>query len=153
MNEKEKEKENENKYLVFKIGGGIYASPLLSIREVLEYQSPKFMPNMSPHFVGVINVRGSIVGVTDLRLKLSVPSEILPRTALLLCDTERGSMAAIVDCVESVAEFNSESLDRSPPVNTKTEVKYLLGVAKANDLLITVVDLHRLLNEDEYRAA
>jgi purine-binding chemotaxis protein CheW len=145
--------ENDSKYLIFNIGEDQYGSPLLSIREVLEYQKPKFMPNMVASFSGVINVRGAIVGVVDLRSRFSINNVVGPKTAMLLCDTEKGSIVAVVDLVESVIEFEPENIEAKPPIKSRVEQKYLIGVAKRKEQLITILDLHKLLNEEEYKAA
>jgi purine-binding chemotaxis protein CheW len=147
------ENESENKFLVFSVGEELYASPLLSIREVLEFQPPKPMPNMVHYFTGVINVRGAIVGVIDLRTKFGHEAKNWPRTPFLLCDTSRGAIATIVDSVERVQAFAEDQIDRHPPVATKVEQSYLMGVAKSNQELITLVDIEKLLNEQEYKKA
>lgn len=144
--------ENDLKYLIFKIGEELYGAPLLSVREVLECQKPKFMPNMVSYFSGVINVRGAIVGVVDLRLKFGSPAAMSPRTAMLLCDTERGSVAAVVDRVVCVHQFVEADFDRQPMVRSNIKGDYLMGVAKKAESLVTVVDLHQLLTQEELRA-
>ena len=143
----------DNKYIVYKIGVELYGSPLLSVREVLEYQKPKYMPNMVHHFTGVINVRGAVVGVVDLRKKFSENEEMGPRVAMLLCDTPRGPVAAVVDSVESVVELLEEDIDKRPPIRAQVELKYLKGVSKKNTDLITIIDLHESLADEEFKAA
>lgn len=146
-------KSSAEKYIVYKVGNETYASPLLSIREVIEYQKPKHMPNMVSYFTGVINVRGVIVGVVDLREKFSCANEIQARTAMLLCDTDRGPLASVVDAVQSVIELNDENFDRNPPVKSKVDQGYLMGVAKTPMGLVTVVDIFKLVKEEQLKAA
>lgn len=146
-------KEDDLRFLVFRIGEDHYGSPLLSIREVLEYQKPKPMPNMVKHFSGVVNIRGAIVGVIDLKVKFNYPVNSSSRQAMLLCDTEKGPLAAIVDIVESVILLQEEDFDKQPPVKSITNQKYILGVAKNQKHLVTILDLHQLLLEEELKAA
>lgn len=143
--------DNELKYLVYYIGSELFCSPLLSIREVLEYQAPKAMPNMVNYFSGVINVRGAIVGVLDMRTKFGLPNKIGNKTPLLLCDTDKGAIAAVVESVERVQEFTEQEIDRMPPVQSKVKQEYLMGVARCKDQLITIVDLHKLLADVELK--
>ncbi len=145
--------ENDSKFLIFKVGESLYSSPLLSVREVLEYQKPKPMPNMVHYFAGVINVRGAIVGVIDLRIKFGMQSTVDSKTAMLLCDTDRGSIAAIVDCVECVQELTEENIERKPAIKSKVSQEYLIGVAKRANDLVTVIDLHKSLTDEEYKIA
>lgn len=144
---------DEQRCLIYRIGEGLYGSPLLSVREVLEYQAPKFMPNMVRHFSGVINVRGAIVGVVDLRVKFGLDGAVGPRTSMLLCDTDKGALAAIVDRVESVHEFSEADIDLKPAVQAKIEQQYLIGIGRKNENLVTIIDLHRSLTEGEFKAA
>lgn len=142
------------RYLIYKIGEEIYGSPLLTIREVLEYQKPKFMPNMVAYFSGVINVRGAIVGVVDLRSKFGVQETVKELgTAMLLCDTEKGPIAAVVDAVESVQLIDDSDLDKEPPVQSKLERGYLLGVAKHKGRLITIIDLLQSLSDEKLKVS
>jgi purine-binding chemotaxis protein CheW len=142
----------DSRFLIFRIGEETYGSPLLSVREVLEYQKPKFMPNMVKHFAGVINVRGAIVGVVDMRVKFGMKSSEEQRMAMLLCDTERGAVAAIVDQVESVLNIEDKDLDLDPPVQSKLGKEYLVGVAKNQNKLITIINLHKSLTDEEFKA-
>ena len=139
---------HENRYLLFQVGKELYGTPLLDVREVVEYQEPKFMPNMVSHFVGVINIRGSIVGVIDLRRRFGEKTEADHRTPMLVSDTPQGTIAAIVDRVDSVVSIEKSALDEKPPVVTSVKQEYLVGVAKSKDRLVTIVELQRLLGEE-----
>ncbi len=137
----------ENRYLIYRVGTELYGSPLLEVREVVEYQSPKYMPNMEPYFSGVINIRGSIVGVIDLRKKFSAPSDVSRYTALLVCESSTGAIAAIVDQVEKVVPIDESVIEKKPPVISRVESDYLLGVANVGNQLITLVHLRPALME------
>jgi purine-binding chemotaxis protein CheW len=139
---------HENRYLLFEVGKELYGTPLLDVREVVEYQEPKFMPNMVSHFVGVINIRGSIVGVIDLRKRFGEKSNSNVKTAMLVSDTPQGTIAAIVDRVDSVISIDQKSIDEKPPVVTSVKQDYLTGVAKAKDRLVTIVELQKLLGDE-----
>jgi purine-binding chemotaxis protein CheW len=138
----------EDRFLLFWVGSELYGTPLLDVREVVEYQEPKFMPNMVGHFAGVINIRGSIVGVADLRKKFNQKTEVNRFTAFLVCDTEQGPLAATVDRVESVVSIPSQDLEQKPPVVTHVDTSYLLGIAKIKDRLATIIQLQKTMSED-----
>lgn len=139
---------HENRYLLFEVGKELYGTPLLDVREVVEYQEPKFMPNMVSHFVGVINIRGSIVGVIDLRKRFGEKTDGNAKTAMLVSDTPQGTIAAIVDRVDSVISIEQSMIDEKPPVITSVKQEYLTGVAKAKDRLVTIVELQRILGDE-----
>lgn len=136
-----------NRYLLFQVGNELYGTPLLDVREVAEYVEPKFMPNMASYFSGVINIRGSIVGVADLRKRFGQTTQVTRNTALLVCDTTQGPIAVVVDQVDSVITIQDTDLERSPPVMTAVPVEYLTGIAKVEGQLVTIVQLQKLLNE------
>ncbi len=140
---------NDNRYILFYIGCELYGTPLLDVREVVEYQEPKYMPNMVSHFTGVINIRGSIVGVMDLRKKFSQNTQVNKTTAFLVSDSEQGSIAAVVDRVDSVQSIAKESIDEKPPIMTSVNQEYLIGIAKIKDQLVTLINLHSLLSEEK----
>lgn len=140
---------NESRYLVFGVGPELYATPLLGVREVVEPQSPKPVPNTVEYFTGVINIRGEIVGVIDLRVKFGQTVTSTPHNALMVFMTEVGPIAALVDKVESVVKLGSEEIEKTPSVRTRVPVEYLTGIAEVDERLITLVDLNKILSSDE----
>jgi purine-binding chemotaxis protein CheW len=139
----------EDRYLLFWIGQELYGAQLQEVREVLEYQEPKFMPNMAAHFTGVINIRGSIIGVSDLRKKFQQKAERTRSTAFLVCDTPQGAIAAVVDRVDSVTSIAQNQLERKLPVLTQIDQSYVVGIAKIKDFLVTIVKLQQVMSEDK----
>jgi purine-binding chemotaxis protein CheW len=141
--------EEEGRYLLFKLGNELYGSPLLGIREVVEPQETKPIPNTSKYFVGVINIRGKIVGVVDLRTKLTIDEIETKEMALLVFDTEAGPMAGLVDKVEAVVRISSSEIEKKPSVKTTVPIDFMIGIAKEAERLITLIDLNRMLGADE----
>jgi len=140
---------NDDRYIFFYVGNELYGTPLLDVREVVEYQEPKFMPNMVSHFTGVINIRGGIVGVMDLRKKFNQKTDVNKTTAFLVSDSDQGSIAAVVDRVDSVQSIAKESIDEKPPVMTNVKQEYLIGIAKVKDQLVTLIKLRYLLSDEK----
>lgn len=141
------------RYLVFRVGSELYGTPLLEVREVVEYQEPKFMPNMASFFSGVINIRGTIVGVVDLRARFGAPNERSRQTGMLVCETEQGPIAAIVDQVESVQSISEQEIERKPPIVSKFRPEYLVGVAKLRERLVTLIHLKDTLSGEKLAVA
>jgi purine-binding chemotaxis protein CheW len=94
--------EDKERYLVYRIDDDLYASPLLDFKEVIEFIKPKVVPNMPTCFSGMINLRGLIMGVIDLRIKLGILDHNPLRSSMLVCETEVGPLAAVIDKVEFV---------------------------------------------------
>jgi len=132
--------EEKDKYLVYRIGDEFYASRLLDFVEVIEYTKPKIVPNMSHCFSGMINLRGLIIGVVDLRKKLGIAEDFSGKPSMLICDTEVGPIGAIIDKVEYVVPFlQSEIQDLK--VERKMDKAYLKGFFQHQDNLITVIEI------------
>jgi purine-binding chemotaxis protein CheW len=131
----------ENRYLLFRLAENIYATPLLAVREVVEAIKPQAVPDAQKGFLGVIEIRGQVVGVEDLRIKFGHPLSVNPHLALLVFDTPNGPKAALVDKVESVQRIPSHLIDKKPNINSLGTDSYIQGIARINNQLITLLDL------------
>ena len=146
--------ESESRYLVFGLADLLFAVPLLQVRELVEYQQPKPLPNTRPSCVGAINLRGEIVGLIDLRIRFGLPQTKLQRAALMVCESSHGTIAAIVERVLSVTTITPDEIDRSrnlQPSATKQAQLHITGVARKEQDVINLLDLVELLNDDGSR--
>jgi purine-binding chemotaxis protein CheW len=141
-----------DRYLIFRLGHELYGTPLLGVREVVENQPAKSVPNTVPHFKGVINIRGQIVGVIDLRMRFDHPAAETPNTALMVFETNSGPMAALVDKVESVVKIEEQYIVRRPNVRSMRSLEFLIGIAQDDGRLVTLVDLNKTLGNEELKA-
>jgi purine-binding chemotaxis protein CheW len=135
----------DNKYLLFRLGDELYGTPLLGVREVVEPQASKPIPNTPKHFSGVINIRGEIVGVIDLRMRFNHKAEVNPHQALMVFSTDGGPMAGLVDKVESVISLTDKEIEHNPNVGIDVSRDALIGIGKHSKRLITLIDLHKVL--------
>ncbi len=141
--------QDTHKYLIYQLGTENFATPLIEVREVIEFRAAKPIPHTSIFFKGVINIRGEIVGVVDLRERLNITASPTPM-AQLIFETENGPLAAIVDRVHSVTIILEKDLERRPAVHSgDNDRSYFIGVGKVEDKLITLVSLRKILNPDE----
>ncbi|MEN9722458.1 MAG: hypothetical protein RJB38_444 [Pseudomonadota bacterium] len=125
---------HESRYLLFRLHGESYAAPLVQVREVIKVPTIKPVPHSPAHMKGVMNLRGQIISVFDLRSKLGLPSrsEAVPGL-ILVVDTTQGSIGALVDSVDSVQEIPDEQISKS---SSSSE-----PVAKLTTGLVLVIDL------------
>jgi purine-binding chemotaxis protein CheW len=156
QNEKVKESENnlkesaqDNRYLVFRLAGECYATPLLGVREIVEPQDYKPVPNTLKHFLGVINLRGQIVGLIDLRKRFGLSIEKQEQPALVVFDSPSGPLAAFVDKVESVSTIHDGDIEKNPNIQTSIPQNYLIGIGKHQKELVSILDLQKILSADE----
>jgi purine-binding chemotaxis protein CheW len=138
--------EEKHKYLVYRIHDELYASPLLDFKEVIEYTPPKLVPNMATYFTGMINLRGLIIGVVDIRKKLGYSIEVIHKASFLICDTELGPLAATIDRVEAVIQLSSDQI-QDMKLDSRIKACYLNGFVQQGEDLITVLDIKKLISD------
>lgn len=126
------------RYMIFQLGVEIYGTPLLSVREVIENRDSKPVPNSVDGFEGVINLRGDVIGVVDLRKLLKIQPKL--SLSILVFETEAGTLGGIVDKCLSVIDIPDSQIERKG-LQTRDGLDYCLGIGKINDGLVTLVDL------------
>lgn len=141
--------EDSDRYLLFTIGVELYGTPLLGVREVVEPQTPKPIPNTVKFFTGVINIRGQIVGVVDMRVRFGATPDEQGGRAMVVFDTDTGPIAALVDHVESVANIPHEDINRNPNLKTEVSTEFLIGIGHFNERLVTLIDLNKTLAAED----
>lgn len=149
MNESHGESVSVEKYLIYQLGPELFATPLIEIRSVIEYHQAKPIPHTQPYFKGVINIRGEIIGVIDLRERLGIKGDEKP-DAQLIFDTDGGPLAATVDRVHSVSRLTDPSIERKAGTDTqgRGERAYFMGVGKLDDKLLTLVSLKKVASSE-----
>ena len=148
-NEEEDQANDEAKYLLFRLDNDLYGTPLLGVREVIEPQPTKHIPNTVSYFKGLINIRGQVVGTLDLRIRLDYPVSEGKKQALLVFETETGAVAAVVDMVEAVIKIEEKDLHKKPNVRSHVPLEFLLGVTSYQGQLVTLIDLNRAFSQED----
>lgn len=150
---KARQADTSERYLTFLIGREQYAIPLLQVKEVIEMSTPTPIPQTPSYFEGVINLRGQVISVLDLRLKLQkAKSENGPKTAIIILDLEPTScLGVIVDRVNSVQAFQPD--DVSPPPDVASREQYLLGVARRDNRMTLILDIKSALKNETEKLA
>lgn len=139
----------DDRYIIFRLGSEVFGTPLLTAREVVELQPIKKIPNTTPDFLGVMNVRGEIIGVLDLRLRFGFPSKTDELSALIVFPTPVGTMAVVVDRLEAVVNIPMDSVEQNPNIQSKVPMRYLVGIAKHEGELVTLLDLFKTVQQEE----
>lgn len=141
-----------DRYLLFYLGDELYGTPLMGVREVVEFQKPKPIPQTVPAFLGVINIRGEIVGVIDLRIRLGYPAAESRAVAMMVFSTASGALATVADRMDGVARIPSEDIERAARIDARLPQQFLVGVGKVRDRLVTLIDLNGVLDQEEVKA-
>lgn len=142
--------DDSNRYILFWLNDELYGTPLLSAREVVEQQPVKTIPNTTPYFLGVINIRGEIIGLIDLKKRFSLDQQENNNPALIVFESTGGSVAALVDRLEAVVSLNQDDIEENPNIAVKVPMEYLVGIGKFNDRLVTILDLKKILDAEDF---
>jgi len=146
--------ENVNQYLTFKLGKESFAIEILKVREVLDFSEPTKVPR-SPEFLeGVINLRGSVVPVVDMRVILGMPkNEISIDSCIIIIEIslfdETILVGALADSVQEVVEILDTTIDPPPKIGTKLRTEFLKGIGKVNSGFVMILNMDRVLSIEE----
>lgn len=139
-------------YLTFTLGEEIYGVDVLKVREIRGWEKIRELHD-TPKFVkGVLDLRGSIVPIVDLRMRFNIPDyEYTPTTVIIIISLENdGLMGAVVDSVSDVLGIKAEQIKESPSLGTKINTDYILGMATIEGSMIMLVDADKLLNAEDF---
>ena len=136
--------------VTFRLGDDLFAADIYSVERVLRYQAPTAIPNVPAWIDGVIDYRGRIISVIDLRLRFGL-ERIAPRpeSRILVFSVGNEWIGAIVDAVLEVASPTSEELAPPPAMFRGLSAEFLRGVVRRNDRLIVFLEVTKLLTTDE----
>lgn len=141
---------DDQRFLVYVIGGELYGTSLTTIKEVLKKSEIKDVPYMKSYFKGIINLRGQIVSVIDLREKFEIPFDKNGNDLMLVVECDGHSMAVIVDDVHSVTVIPDEDIETNPGLSSKIEIEFFHGIAKVKNKLVNLIYLEKVLTTEDY---
>jgi purine-binding chemotaxis protein CheW len=139
---------NLDRYLEFCIGAEEYAIPLLMVREVISVPETTPIPKSPPHFLGIMNLRGQVISVVDMRKKLKIvqKNESDKDEAVIIVDIGGLNIGVVVDSINKVLAFSKEELCEMPEVDQQINTKYILGVYKKDHSLTILLDIAKVLD-------
>lgn len=141
------------KYLTVGLGAEAYGIPVLRVREIIRMQKITAVPQM-PNFVkGVINLRGRVIPVVDLRVKFGFAAEFADRTCIVVVQVKLGGeqmapMGLIVDRVDEVVTLSANEIEPTPEFGGNVATDYLLGLAKVKGTVKSLLDIDRVVAAD-----
>jgi purine-binding chemotaxis protein CheW len=138
------------KYLTIGLGAEAYGIPVLRVREIIRLQKITPVPQMPEYVKGVINLRGKVIPIVDLRVKFGVAAEFADRTCIVVVQVQLASdqtvpMGLIVDRVEEVANLSAAEIEPAPDFGAKLSTEYMLGLAKGKGQVKTLLNLDRVI--------
>lgn len=143
-------------FLTFRLGGEEYGVEILRVREIVQFDTVTVVPT-APRFIrGVINLRGNVVPVVDLAVKLGLaPTEVTKWSCIVVVEVESAGEELVVgllaDAVSQVADLSEADIEPPPSFGTRLRPEYLIGMGKAEKKFILLLDVDRILSEAELR--
>ena len=141
-------------YLTFTLDNDQFAFPIARVCEVLNYDTVTRVPCMPEFLCGVINLRGHVVPVIDLRIKLGMEAaKKTVNTCIIIVELDIDGnamrMGALADSVQAVIDLEQDQIEPSSRLGTRVNTEFILGIGKQNDNFIIILNIDRVLSEDE----
>ena len=145
-------------YLTFLLAGEEYGVDILRVQEIKGWDSVTPIPNTPKYILGVINLRGTIVPIIDLRLRFNLEQlEYGPTTVVIMLKVKSDgkqsrTMGIVVDGVSDVYNMPDEQIKPSPDFGTAVETDFVRGLASVNDKMVIILEIDHMLNSRELKA-
>lgn len=145
------------KYLTFKLANEVYGIAIHHVREIIGMAPITAVPNTPSSVRGLINLRGKIISVIDLRLKFNMQAKETKRETCIVVVTIRTqngqlTIGAVVDSVCEVVQIETENLEPPPTFGVRVDTTFLMGLARSASEVRLLLDIERVLSDDETRA-
>lgn len=150
VNENDKSVKDSERYLEFSLGSEKFCIPLLQVRELISVPETTPIPYSPKYFKGIMNLRGQVISVIDLRLKLGVKfQENETENAVVIVEFDSFRMGLIVDSINKVLQIEEDQIAQVPEVKATGGKDYINGVYKNGDDLVVILSLQSLLSVKE----
>jgi purine-binding chemotaxis protein CheW len=141
-------------YLTYKLDEEIFALDVAKVREILEYNSVTKVPRTPDFMRGVINLRGSVVPVIDLRLKFGMTAtEQTVNTCIIVVEVQMEDevivLGALADSVQEVVEMEPEQIEAAPHIGTRLNTDFIKGMGKRDEHFIMILDIDKVFTSDD----
>ena len=146
-----------DKYLTFSLGAEEYGLEILTVREIIGYIDVTAVPQTPPHVKGVVNLRGQVIPVVDLRAKFGMETtDVTDQTCIIVVEiTQAGgtfSTGIVVDRVQEVLDVCGGDIEEAPQFGATVNTDFILGMAKIGDSVKILLDIDRVLAGDDLDA-
>jgi purine-binding chemotaxis protein CheW len=149
--DEEDEDTQAHKYLFFRIGKESYGIGIRHIIEIIELQNISEVPAMPGYVKGVINLRGKVIPIVDLRLRFDMPArEYDDRTCIVVTEIDGFLIGLVVDTVEEVMEIPDDKIEPPPRFKSvASKDRYILGMGKIGDSVKIIIDVEKVVREED----
>jgi len=140
----------EGKFLTFVLGEEIYGIEILKAREIIGLMDITTVPQTPDYMKGVINLRGKVIPVIDLRKKFSMQEGVhTQETCVIVVEVNGSSIGLIVDSVSEVSDITGEEIENAPSFGQGIDTSFIMGLGKVKDKIIILLDIDAVLSTEE----
>ena len=145
-------------YLTFKLEEEVFALDIGKVREVLDFTKITKVPRTPDFMLGVINLRGSVMPVVDMRLKFGLSkTEFTVNTCIIIVEVELDGeitmLGALVDSVQEVMELDPDQIEPPPRIGTRLNTKFIKGMGKQGEGFLIIIEIDKVFSVDELAMA
>jgi purine-binding chemotaxis protein CheW len=138
-------------WVTFRLENESYGINVMQVQEVLRYTEIAPVPGAPPYVLGIINLRGNVVTVIDTRSRFALPNaETTDQTRIVIIEAESQVVGILVDAVAEVVYLRQSEIETTPNVGNDESAKFIQGVCHKNDELLILVDLEKLMSDEEW---
>ena len=150
MSEASKEHVNGSRFLSFSLGNEDFALPLLCVKEVIAVPEVTPIPFTPPHFLGIMNLRGQVISIVDLRTKFGIKAKNVTENAVIICEFSGLCLGVVVDSINSVLAPAADELSGKPDIQGSKAGDYITDVHRSKDKhLVLFLDIARALSVED----
>lgn len=150
LNGLDNEDTQKDKYLTFHLAGENYGIEICYVIEIIGIQSITEVPDMPTFIRGVINLRGKVIPVMDVRARFKLPArDYDDRTCIIVINVDSTEVGLVVDEVSEVADIPENHVEPAPRTSKNSDDSYIQGMGKMNNRVIILLDVHKLLFNNE----
>jgi len=140
------------RWVTFQLEKEVYGVNVMQVQEVLRYTEIAPVPGAPDYVLGIINLRGNVVTIIDTRMRFGLsPAEITDNTRIIIIEVDKQVVGILVDRVSEVVDLYQHEIDPAPNVGIDANSKFIKGVCYRNDCLMILIDLEKLLTDDEWQ--
>lgn len=138
-------------WVTFRLDNESYGINVMQVQEVLRYTEIAPVPGSPDYVLGIINLRGNVVTVIDTRTRFGLePDEITDNSRIVIIEAEKQVIGILVDSVAEVVYLKQSEVDTAPNVGTEESARFIQGVSNREGELLILVDLNKLLSDEEW---
>lgn len=136
-------------FLTFRLGAEEYGIDILRVQEIRSYEPPTRVAGAPEHMKGIVNLRGAIVPIIDLRICLGSPAEYTPFTVVVILNIRHRITGIVVDSVSDVLELRDGDIKEAPTVSSSMDTRFITGICKVAERMLILLDIDGLISSEQ----